>query len=193
MSDVDTYRNLETNQRFSATAGILISLPVLVCGVSLVERLARLFREPTADRADVQGGPSDAYRGDGGSDHNADEDAATDRNGHDGAHAVAVVVQAPPAGVRRFELTVRAETRIERVDPGLLPNLFETFDEADGVVRARSVDVDGDGKTIDSATALFTVRFAESVDPETVSVDGTLTGHDEEPVPWSRVRLTPVE
>ncbi|WP_162562424.1 hypothetical protein [Salinigranum rubrum] len=173
-----------------------------------MERLARLFREPAAadgvhdrhaadvtdqpDSTDSTGptdstgstDPADAYRGDGGSEGGASTATRS--------RAVAVVVQAPPAGVRRYELTVRADAPVESVDPGLLTRLFETFDEGRGVVRARAVDVDGRGAEIE-ATPLFTVRFAEPVDTETVSVDGTLTGHDEEPVPWSRVRLTPVE
>lgn len=147
--------------------------------MSLVDRLARLFRDPTAADADSA---SDAYRGDGGG-----EDVDVTRT-----DAVAVVVQDPPAGVRRYELTVRGDTAVEAVDPGLLTRLFETFDEGSGVVRARAVDVDGHGTDVEAATPLFTVRFADSVATETVSLDGTLTGHDEEPVPWSRVRLTPV-
>jgi hypothetical protein len=163
--------------------------------VSLVERLARLFREPAAadgvhDRnAADSTDPADAYRGDGGSEGGESEAGASTATR---SRAVAVVVQAPPAGVRRYELTVRAEAPVESVDPGLLTRLFETFDEGRGVVRARAVDVDGRGTAVD-ATPLFTVRFAEPVDAETVSVDGTLTGHDEEAVPWSRVRLTSVE
>jgi hypothetical protein len=160
--------------------------------VSLVERLARLFREPTDDGpTQGGGGDTDGYRGDGGA-------TPGDRGGAEGnddrsASDLAVVVQTPPAGVRRYELTVRAGTPVEAVEPGLLTSLFETFDDGDGVVRVRAVDVDGKGTGLETATPLFTVRFAESVDPDTVSVDGTLTGHDEEPVPWSLVRLTPVD
>lgn len=169
--------------------------------MSLVDRLARLFREPTDDeepparRADRA---PDTYRSDGGeSGTNADGDAEAETgpdagSGRD-ARRVAVVVQAPPAGVRRYELTLRAAAAVETVEPGLLTRLFETFDDGSGVVRARAVDVDGNGKAVDAATPLFTIHFEAPVDPETVSVDGTLTGHDEAPVPWSRVRLTPVD
>ncbi len=180
--------------------------------MSLVERLARLFRDPTAadggrerGAADVTDQPDStgstdstdsagASRGDGESEDDESDDGGSE-SGESTAtrsRAVAVVVQAPPAGVRRYELTVRTDSPVESVDPGLLTRLFETFDEGRGVVRARAVDVDGLGREID-ATPLFTVRFAEPVDTETVSVDGTLTGHDEEPISWSRVRLTPVE
>jgi hypothetical protein len=175
---VQKYRNLEGNRWSESTADILFSFPAFPPDVSLVDRLARLFREPAAADAEP---PTDAYRGDGGG-----EDAAR-------SDAVAVVVQDPPAGVRRYELTVRGDTPVETVDPGLLTRLFETFDEGRGVVRARAVDVDGHGTDIEAATPLFTVRFVDPVVTETVSLDGTLTGHDEEPVPWSRVRLTPVE
>jgi hypothetical protein len=153
--------------------------------VSLVNRLARLFREPTPD--DAEHSPeSDAstYRRDGG-DPAADDDGRTT--------AVAVVVQAPPAGVRRFELTVRADAPVAGVDPDLLTRHFETFDDGPGVVRARAVDVDGHGRAVETATPLFVVRFAEAVAPDTVALDGSIDGHDEEPVPWSRLRLTTVD
>jgi hypothetical protein len=154
--------------------------------VSLVARLARLFREPTPDDpADGPDGDTQPdYRGDGGA------SAADDGTG---TTAVAVVVQAVPAGVRRFELTVRADVAVAGVDPELLTRHFETFDDGPGVVRARAVDVDGHGRHVETATPLFVVRFDEPVDPETVALDGNIDGHDEEAVPWSRLRLTPVE
>jgi hypothetical protein len=205
-----------------------------------MERLARLFREPTdggaaPERATTAGAPTDdppadAPAGDGAEATEATEategvevtegrdgSAASGGEGGDGASdargspadgggtdaapgdpaadtdAVAVVVQAPSAGVRRFELTVRAGAPVAGVDPGLLTSLFESFDDGGGVVRARAVDVDGKGKEVEAAAPLFTFRFAEAVDPESVAVDGSIDGHDEEPVPWSRVRLTPVD
>lgn len=197
--ETSKYLNLETNQGFPTEAGILFSLRAVLRDVSLVARLARLFREPTADDgvrapADASTDPSTVYRGDGGDRAESDGDEAASEPSTEGAvSGLAVVVQEPPAGVRRYELTVRAGTAISTVDPGLLTRHFERFDDATGVVRARAVDVDGKGRTIETATPLFTVRFDEPVDPDTVSVDGTLTGHDEEPVPWSRVRLTPVD
>jgi hypothetical protein len=150
--------------------------------VSLIERLARLFREPAAGDA---GG---TRAGDGGSDRPAADGGA----GAGGTTAVAVVVQSPPAGVRRYELTVRADAPVAGVDPDLLTLTFETTDLGTGAVRVRAVDVEGRGKAVDAAP-LFVVRFAETVDPATVSLDGHLDGHDEEAVPWSRVRLTPVD
>lgn len=179
--------------------GILFPFGAVLRHVSLVGRLARLFREPTADdgireSADAPDDPNVVYRGDGGTGPERDvgeEGGGTPTEG--ATSGLAVVVQAPPAGVRRYELTVRADTAVSTVDPGLLTRHFERFDDARGVVRARAVDVDGRGRIIETATPLFTVRFDDPVDPDTVSVDGTLTGHDEEPVPWSRVRLTPVD
>ena len=196
-----------------------MSLGPVGSSVSLLERLARLFREPadggaTAERVTTVGAPTgepsaapddpgdegrDRAHGDDASDTHgrpADE-AATGPSPEDGSvtgtNAVAVVVQNPSAGVRRFELTVRAGVPIAGVDPGLLTSLFESFDEGPGTVRARAVDVDGKGTEVEAAAPLVTVRFAEPVDPDSVSVDGTIDGHDEEPVPWSRVRLTPVD
>lgn len=197
-----TSRHLETNRWFETTAGSLFSPPAVSPGVSLVNRLARLFREPAADSTSVRDAPSGTSPDADASTAQADADAPSDAYRADGgadasppgrSDALAVVVQSPPAGVRRYELTVRADTAVEAVDPGLLTRLFETFDEGTGVVRARAVDVDGRGTDVEAATPLFTVRFVDPVDPETVSLDGTLTGHDEEPVPWSRLRLTPVE
>lgn len=156
--------------------------------MSLVDRLARLFREPTPDDRSVRSSGGTDYRGDGGErtadDGNDDETDVT---------AVAVVVQAPPAGVRRFELTVRADAPVAGVEPELLTRHFETFDDGPGVVRARAVDVDGHGRHVETATPLFVVRFDEPVDPDAVALDGSVDGHDEEPVPWSRLRLTPVD
>jgi hypothetical protein len=215
-----------------------LSVERLSPAVSLMSRLARLFREPiTDDRAgecgatvatddgdrptgDRGGGrgrreSDEPVRGEstvederpgtdgigdavgerddptgGDSDTDAD-DAAT--NVETVTDAVAVVVQSPPAGVRRFELTVRADAAIAGVDPDLLTMHFETFDDGPGVVRARAVDVEGRGREIEAAAPLFVVRFERPVDPDTVALDGSLDGHDEEPVPWSRVRLTPLE
>lgn len=164
--------------------------------MSLVNRLARLFREPAPDDAEHDSGSgAPTYRRDGG-DSIADDstvDDATADDSTEGTTAVAVVVQAPPAGVRRFELTVRAEARVAGVDPDLLTRHFETFDDGPGIVRARAVDVDGHGRDIQTATPLFVVRFETAVDPDTVALDGSIDGHDEEPVPWSRLRLTPVD
>ena len=169
--------------------------------MSLVNRLARLFREPTHDDAAARGsdGGDFDYRGDGGDDGTGGD--GTDGDGTDGdgtddegaTRAVAVVVQAVPAGVRRFELTVRGDAPVAGVEPELLTRHFETFDGGPGVVRARAVDVDGHGRHVETATPLFVVRFEEPVDPETVALDGSIDGHDEEPVPWSRIRLTPVD
>lgn len=107
-----------------------------------------------------------------------------------GAPGIAVVVQSPPAGVRRYELTVRADVPVVDVHPELLTSTFERFDDGEGVVRARAVDVDGRGRTVDDTATLFVVTFESAVDPATVSVDGSLDGHDEEAVPWSHVQLT---
>jgi hypothetical protein len=159
--------------------------------VSLVDRLARLFREPSTDAPEA--GSDVDYRGDGGAAPSDDGDSTDGNGATDGTTAVAVVVQAPPAGVRRFELTVRTDAPVAGVDPGLLTRHFETFDDGLGVVRARAVDVDGHGRDVETATPLFVVRFADRVDPDAVALDGTVDGHDEEPVPWSRLRLTPVD
>jgi hypothetical protein len=179
--------------------------------VSLFDRRARLFREPattdeTAASGELSDGPQErGRRGDPGGgdeppaspDGSGDDTSAgsDDRPAPNGtrAGAVAVVVQAPPEGVRRYELTLRGDVPIAGVEPELLTSLFESFDEGSGVVRSRAVDVDGRGRAVDGAAPLFVVRFAEPVDPETVSLDGSIDGHDEEPVPWSRIRLTPVE
>lgn len=164
--------------RTATIGGTVLSVEHVVPGVSLMERLARLFREPTTD---------------GGTDVDAHErDDRSTRTTSD-ATSLAVVVESPPAGVRRYELTVRAETAVAAVEPDLLSLHFETFDEGSGTVRARAVDVEGTGRTIESAATLFVVRFASAVAPETVSLDGTIDGHDEEPVPWTRVRLTPAD
>ncbi|WP_152041302.1 hypothetical protein [Salinigranum salinum] len=178
-----------------------------------MDRLARLFREPTDDDHVVAGRPatteSDSATTDDASGSGDDSSDPTDEDTHavtddeeeptaahesveGGVDAVAVVVQAPPAGVRRFELTVRATVPVAAVEPALLTRHFETFDEGVGVVRARAVDVDGNGRDVEAAP-LFVVRFAAPADPDTVSLDGSLDGHDEEPVPWSQVRLIPVE
>lgn len=189
--------------------------------MSLFERLARLFREPgTVGETTASGEPLDGARERSGRDDPHRQRTTGNRRqdggdkptaGSDGedsspagsdadppssdarTDAVAVVAQAPPEGVRRYELTLRAEVPVAGVEPGLLTSLFETFDEGPGVVRARAVDVDGRGSSVEAAAPLFVVRFAEPVDPETVSLDGSIDGHDEEPVPWSRVRLTPVD
>jgi hypothetical protein len=185
--------------------------------VSLFDRLARLFREPaTAGERAASTEPPEGTRERSGSEDpergrtagGGDDPAAESDDGRDGsppgsddgtsptgarADALAVVVQTPPEGVRRYELTLRGDVLVASVEPGLLTSLFETFDEGPGVVRARAVDVDGRGRSVDGAAPLFVVRFAEPVDPETVSLDGSVDGHDEEPVPWSRVRLTPVD
>lgn len=187
--------------------------------VSLFERLARLFREPAVTDETAAGGePPDAPLGDrddrdrrgvtdGSRDDGGDGLTAGSDDGEDVStggvddgtspaartDAVAVVVQAPPEGVRRYELTLRADVPVAGVEPGLLTSLFETFDEGPGAVRARAVDVDGRGSSVEAAAPLFVARFAEPVDPGTVSLDGSIDGHDEEPVPWSRVRLTPVD
>jgi hypothetical protein len=167
----------------------------------VLDRLLRLFREPTdetaAPGATDDGGPRCARAdGDGRSGSPSEDDgaAASDRgDGGGDTDAVAVVVQAPPAGVRRFELTLRAGVAVTDVDPDLLTSHFEVFDEGTGAVRARAVDMEGHGRTIEAAAPLFVVRFDAPVDLDTVSLDGTVDGHDEEPVPWSRVRLTPVD
>ncbi|WP_318569670.1 hypothetical protein [Salinigranum marinum] len=168
----------------------------------VLSRLLRLFREPTdgaAATGTTDDGGSRRARADGdGQSGSASEDrggAASDRgDGGDGdTDAIAVVVQAPPAGIRRFELTLRAGVPVTDVDPELLTSHFEAFDEGTGTVRARAVDMEGHGRTIEAAAPLFVVRFGAPVDPDTVSLDGTVDGHDEEPVPWSRVRLTPVD
>jgi hypothetical protein len=162
----------------------------------LLGRLLELFREPTGTGATDEGGPRRA-RADG-DDRSGDAThgaAASDRGeaGDGDTDAIAVVVQAPPAGVRRFELTLGADVAVTGVDPELLTSHFEAFDEGTGTVRARAVDMEGHGRTIEAAAPLFVVRFDAPVDPDTVSLDGTIDGHDEEPVPWSRVRLTPVD
>ena len=161
-------------------------------------RLLRLFREPTDGAAETErdGDPrrgradGDDHSGGAGGNHGA---AARGDGGGGDTDAVAVVVQAPSAGVRRFELTLRADVTVTGVDPELLTSHFEAFDEGTGTVRARAVDMEGHGRTVEAAAPLFVVRFDAPVDPDTVSLDGTIDGHDEEPVPWSRVRLTPVD
>lgn len=186
-------------------AGTVLHVERVESGVSLVDRLARLFREPTDDSV-ATGGPATTDDASGSGDDSSDrtdedthaitdddeEPTAAHESVESGVDAVAVVVQAPPAGVRRFELTVRATVPVAGVDPELLTRHFETFDEGTGVVRARAVDVDGNGRDVEAAP-LFVVRFAAPADPDTVSLDGSIDGHDEEPVPWSQVRLTPVE
>ena len=169
------------------TAGTVLHVERVESGVSLMDRLARLFREPTdddhvvADRpATTENGPATTDDASGSGDDSSDptgedthavtDDDAEPTAAHEsvegGVDAVAVVVQAPPAGVRRFELTVRATVPVAAVEPALLTRHFETFDEGTGVVCARAVDVDGNGRDVEAAP-LFVVRFAAPADPDT--------------------------
>lgn len=152
---------------------------------SLFERLAGLFRDPTAT-----GEPDVSTTADDRTAAPPAEGTTTD----EGVRAVAVVLQRAPAGVRRFDLRVACPpASVAGVSPGLLSDHFERVAADAGTVQVRAVDFTGQGRRVTGAVPLVSIRFTEPVPSDAVSLTlEAAVDHDGEAIPREWLRLTPV-